>query len=207
MVDEGYIKYKAIWEESPALPAEQIKTLNAYRQRLYALQLIGAYPDGIGYGNISCRASGTAVALGQFIISGSKTGNLPALDERHYALVTKVLPRKNQLYCQGPLLASSESMSHAAIYQACPEVQAVIHVHHLEMWQRLLHQVPTTNADAEYGSPEMVDAIVDLLQQTELRQGRIFVMKGHREGIFTFGESLEAAFALLLSHYKSNDKR
>ncbi|NBC09484.1 MAG: class II aldolase/adducin family protein [Bacteroidetes bacterium] len=196
-MDEGYIKFDAHWVRKPPLPAAQTAQLNAFRQKLYEQGLIGAYPEGIGFGNIS-RRQGRGH---QFIISGSKTGNVPALDERHYALVTEVDAAHNRLRCEGPIIASSESMSHAVIYEECPEVQAVLHVHHLQMWQRLLHRVPTTAADAPYGSPEMVESIRQLLRETALRQQRIFVMEGHREGVFVFGESLEAAYGCLMHWY------
>ena len=194
MTDEGYIKSQADWKTAPPLPAADLREINRYRQRLYGRGLIGAYPNGIGYGNISGRYS----KGGLFIISGSKTGNLESLDERHYALVSEVRPRDNYLRCEGPVIASSESMSHAAIYDYCPEVQAVIHIHHLEMWQRLMHRVPTTDASAPYGSPEMVDSIRQLLRDTKLREQRVFVMEGHEEGVFTFGESFAAAERVLI---------
>lgn len=197
MIDEGYIKFQPHWTEAPPLPLSAISELNRYRQQLYDHKLIGAYPEGIGYGNISCRDS----KAGQFIISGTATGNFPTLDERHYALVTRVEAEHNQLWCEGPILASSEAMSHAAIYNHCPEVGAVLHVHHLGLWKRLLHQVPTTNASAPYGSPEMVESITKLLADTPLRQTHLFVMEGHREGIFAFGEDLAAATEALLQYY------
>jgi len=198
MIDEGYIKFDAQWTRKPPLPVRQIAHLNAFRQKLYEQRLIGAYPEGIGFGNISCRWEDSD----QFIISGSKTGNFPTLDEQHYAMVTEVDASKNWLSCEGPIIASSESMSHAVIYEECPEVQAVIHVHHLQMWQGLLHQVPTTAAAAPYGSPEMVESIRQLLRETALRKQRIFVMEGHREGVFVFGESLEAAYDCLMHRHR-----
>lgn len=198
MLDEGYIKFDASWEKAPPFPGEQIASLNDCRQRLYELGLIGAYDNGIGYGNISCRHGQSS----QFFISGSKTGNLPQLDARHYALVTKVLPQENRLHCRGPVIASSESMSHAVIYQECPEVNAVVHIHHLGMWQRLMHQVPTTDAAAPYGSPAMVESIRSLLKETDLRHSRIFVMQGHEEGVFTFGKTLESATQVLMRYFQ-----
>lgn len=198
MIDEGYIKFDAHWAHKPALPVEWVEPLNAFRQKLYEQGLIGAYPNGIGFGNISCRCGQSD----QFIISGSKTGNLSLLDERHYALVTEVEADKNRLKCEGPIVASSESMSHAVIYEECPEAQAVIHIHNLGMWQRLMHKVPTTAADAPYGSPEMVKSIRQLLHRTDLRRQRIFVMEGHEEGVFTFGDSLGAAHEVLMDWFE-----
>lgn len=197
MIDEGYVKFQAHWEESAPLAALHIQELNAYRQKLYDLELIGAYANEIGYGNISKKYN----TKGHFIVSGTATGNLSKLNTAHYALVTKVEPEHNKLWCEGPIMASSESMSHAAIYEYCPEVSAVVHVHHLELWKKLMHQVPTTDASAPYGSPEMVESIIHLLNQTNLREEKIFVMEGHEEGIFTFGESLEEATQVLLKYF------
>lgn len=197
MIDEGYVKFQAQWNESAPLATTHIQELNVYRQQLYDLGLIGAYANGIGYGNISKKHN----AKGHFIISGTATGNLNKLNTLHYALVTKVASEHNKLWCEGPIMASSESMSHAAIYEHCPEILAVVHVHHLALWKKLMHQVPTTDASAPYGSPEMVKSIVHLLNQTNLREEKIFVMEGHEEGIFTFGESLEQATEILLKYF------
>lgn len=194
--DEGYIKFKADWEQAPPLPGTALAELNGWRDKMYDLGLIGAYENGIGFGNISCRWKNSA----QFIISGSATGNFKKLTAQHYALVTAVDIDQNRLVCKGPVIASSESMSHAMVYQALPEVQGVIHVHHLELWEKLLHQVPTTAPDATYGSPEMAYSILQLIEETDLREQRIFVMEGHREGVFAFGESLKAA-AEVLYHF------
>jgi ribulose-5-phosphate 4-epimerase/fuculose-1-phosphate aldolase len=189
MMDEGYIKFNAQWKKGAALPSPFLQALLQTRQELYDLKLIGAYENGIGYGNISRRWN----EAGQFVISGSATGNLEQLTEAHFTLVTKVDIEHNTLWCKGPIIASSESMSHAVIYRECPWVNAVIHVHHLGMWERLLHQVPTTDASATYGSPEMAYSIIDLLQNTDLPDKKIFAMEGHREGVFVFGEDMEEA--------------
>jgi len=198
IMDEGYIKFDAQWKKAPPLPGEAIAGLNAYRQRLYELKLIGAYGNGIGYGNISRRYG----AGGQFIISGSATGNFPVLSAGHYALVTKVEAMQNRLWCEGPVVASSESMSHAAVYEECPWVNGVIHVHNPGLWKALLHKVPTTDKSAPYGSPEMVAAILQLLRKTKLKELKIFVMEGHEEGIFSFGRSLGEAFEVLMGYYQ-----
>lgn len=195
--DEGYIKYQAEWTKTAPLPWKELLELDGCRDVLYQSGLIGAYPDGIGFGNVSCRRGNGD----QFIITGSATGNLSRLDPSHYTLVTSVDIDRNTLQCRGPILASSESMSHAVIYRECPEVQGVIHVHHLDLWEKLLRRVPTTDASATYGSPEMAYSIIDLLQNTNLRESQLFVMEGHREGIFAFGNSLEAATDVIMGAF------
>ena len=198
-MDEGYIKFETYWKKASPLPKVEIAGLNAYRQRLYEVGLIGAYDNGIGYGNISRRYG----AEEQFIISGSATGNFPMLTAEHFTLVTKVEARQNRLWCEGPVVASSESMSHAAVYQEGPWVNGVIHVHHPGLWKALLHKVPTTDKSAPYGSPEMVASIIHLMRETRLEEQKIFVMEGHEEGIFTFGHSLEEAFEVLMLYYRA----
>ena len=198
MIDEGYIKFNPHWVKSPSFSYDGLTALMEARQKLYRKNLIGAYPSGIGFGNISVR-NPLAVHSNAFFISGSATGHIPQLTKAHFSLVTKVDIEQNILYCEGPVIASSESMSHAVIYRECPEVQAVVHVHHLEMWRQLLHKVPTTDAAATYGTPEMAWSIVDLLKKTDLRDTKLFVMQGHEEGVFAFGNSLEEAVEVILS--------
>ena len=193
-MDEGYIKFRADWHRQAAWPASAIAALNLWRDRLYGLGLLGAYPNGIGFGNISQRWN----AAGQFIISGSTTGNHAVLGPEHYTLVTGVELDKNLLHCTGPIIASSESMSHAALYLECPWVNAVFHVHHQQMWEKLLHKVPTTAVGVTYGTPEMAYSIMQLLQETDLPERRIFVMEGHPEGIFSFGRTLDEAGEVLI---------
>lgn len=173
-----------------------MQELLVWRARLYELGLIGAYDNGIGFGNISQRwGSGD-----QFVISGSVTGLIRELGPEHFTLVTRVDINASKLWCQEPVIASSESMSHAVIYRECPEGGGVIHVHNLALWEKLLNQAPTTDQMATYGSPEMAYSIMQLLHQTRLREQRIFVKEGHPEGIFAFGNTLDQAGAVLLGY-------
>ena len=55
ITEEGYIKFKIDFKKSAPLPAFKVKILNEYRQKLYNIRLIGAYPNKVGYGNISIK--------------------------------------------------------------------------------------------------------------------------------------------------------
>ncbi len=198
-MDEGYIKFNAQWKKAPPLPEEQLREISRWRDEMYRHRLIGVYGNGIGYGNISNRFD----AAGRFIITGSATGHLPTLSSGHFTTVTGFDVEKNTLSCWGPIVASSESMSHAVIYRECPEVNGVIHVHHEKLWEFLLHKVPATDATATYGSPEMASSIIRLLKETDLRQQKIFVMEGHPEGVFSFGENLEEAAEIIFLKIKN----
>ncbi len=193
-MDEGYIKFNSDWKKTPPLPFSKINNLNNWRQQLYDVKLVGAYPNGIGYGNVSQRAD-----KNNFFISGSKTGNYKQLNEAHYAKVIDFDLQKNWVKCTGATIASSESMSHAVIYQQYTHVNAIFHVHHLELWKKLLWKIPTTPKSAPYGSPEIANEILQLFKTTDVLKQKIFAMAGHEEGLFAFGETLDEAGNVLLS--------
>ncbi|MDJ0531326.1 MAG: class II aldolase/adducin family protein [Xenococcaceae cyanobacterium MO_207.B15] len=195
MIDEGYIKYQCYWTNQPSVSSEEIKQLNFWRERLYKLGLIGIYPNGVGFGNISIRHNNT------IIISGTQTGGISNLTTQHYTRVTDFDWEKNTVTCVGEIQASSETLTHGAIYTADPEVNGVIHVHHLPLWQKLMDKVPTTNRNCAYGTPEMAREIIRLCQETESKNQQIIVMSGHKEGIITFGKDLEEAGKILLDFY------
>jgi hypothetical protein len=197
---EGYIKFLIKWEKTaPVITTGELEKLNTWRDILYNLGMIGADHEGIGFGNISIRKEGSK----HFYISGSATGILKNLNQDHYCLVTGFNFDENSLECTGPIKASAESMSHAAIYSEFPGAGAVIHIHQNLFWNRLLYRVPTTRKDAEYGTPEMAREIIRLLREPGTLEGRIIVMGGHPDGIIIFGKDLDDAGAYTLSYYNT----
>ena len=185
---EGTIKFNCKWEkgELPILK-ETFTRIESARAWIYSLGMIGipSTRDGIGYGNISVRGDDA----GTFIISGTATGGLRDLKQSDYALVTGYNISENTIECTGLTQASSESLTHAAIYQSCPEVNAVIHGHCLWLWKKLLNDYPTTSAEIEYGTPEMAYAVGKLASEINYEEEKIIVMGGHREGILVFDSS------------------
>ena len=125
MIDEGYIKYHCQWIEESPQPLENLADLNQWRDQCYQLGLIGQYENGIGFGNLSIRQGKS----NNFIISGTQTGGLSQLTEQHYTVVTDYNWSQNTVICQGPIKASSEALTHAAIYEANPQINGVIHIH------------------------------------------------------------------------------
>ena len=198
MVEEGYVKFNCEWAKEKPLPLKKLKEINEWRDKLFKLGLIGAYPNGVGFGNISIRQGNSM----HFIISGTATGNIANLNEQHYTTVTAFDFERNWLRCSGPIEASSESLTHAAIYQCDKSVNAVIHVHNLALWKKLLERVPTTRKEVEYGTPEMAKEIIRLFKETDVREKKILVMAGHREGVISFGKNLEEAGTILLKYFK-----
>ena len=193
---DGYLKFDChLTTEKMVIPSDLFGPLNHWREELWDQCLIGAYPDGIGYGNISIRLPNTD----QFYISGSATGGIPELDQIHYPLVERCNPLLNAIWCRGLIKASAESMSHAAIYAASKEVGAVIHIHNLELWEKYLDVRPTTSKKIEYGTPEMAFEISKIMTQQETLDKKVFVMGGHKEGIIAFGRTMEEAASTILS--------
>lgn len=184
--DEGYIKFKYDWIPA-AIPNIDLTELIYWRQKLYDAKLIGAYTDGIGYGNISIRYKEN-----QFIISGSATGNLGIIDASHFSFVDDFDLEKNWLSCIGNVPASSESLSHAAIYKTMPKANAIVHIHHNELWNKYLDNFPTSSKTAAFGTPAMAFSLIDILEKEKTKTG-IIVMGGHQEGILIFDSSLAQA--------------
>jgi L-ribulose-5-phosphate 4-epimerase len=199
MIDEGYIKYQCHWSQIDAIAESDIGDLNLWRKQLYQLGLIGEYDNGIGFGNLSIRLPQS----NQLIISGTQTGGMPDLTGQHYTKVIDYDWQQNYVTCQGLIKASSETLTHAAIYHALAEINAVVHVHHQLLWSKLLGRVPTTNPDCAYGTPEMAEEIIRLCQQPVTQQAKIIAMSGHESGILTFGADLKQASETLLQHFST----
>ncbi len=197
MTDEGYIKYRCHWKKNKTIATADIIQLNQWRQRLYQLGLIGEYDNGVGFGNLSVRIANT----NNLIISGTQTGGIAELTAEHYTKVVDFDWYKNYVACEGAIKASSETLTHAAIYVALSNINAVIHVHNAQLWRKLLHEVPTTDPTCAYGTPEMAVELIELCRQPETQKQKIVIMSGHEEGILTFGNSLTEAGNVLLKFF------
>ncbi len=196
-MNEGYVKFRCNWEQEEILvPNEILLSLARERSSLYQLGLIGMYDDGIGFGNISVRTEGNS-----FLITGSATGQFAALDSSHYAVVSAYSFAMNSISCKGMTKASAESLTHAAVYEVVPEAGAVVHVHCLWLWEKLLNNYPTTSGEIEYGTPEMAMAVKSFAAEIKDNEEKIIIMGGHREGILAFGQNLEEAAAQIIKIY------
>lgn len=199
---EGYYKFTPRFVEAVEFDEECLADLNRWRARLFDLKLVGMYQKGelkgVGYGNISVRSPSG------FVITATRTGGLATLAPEHFTEIVQVDLARNAVdfRATGPATTpSSECMTHAMFYQADPAVGAVIHVHHLEFWKRLLNQVPTTAPDVEYGTPAMANEILRLYHGTDLPRRKLAAMAGHEEGVISFGRDLDEAGSVLLDAF------
>jgi len=193
MRDEGVTKYNCRFRQTHAPGHPALAGLISCRDRLFSRGLIGVYPDGIGYGNVSVRPPGWR----QFLITGTQTGHKPALAAADVALVTDYDIAANMVECEGLIAASSESMTHAAVYELSRDIGAVIHVHHRGLWQHAAGRVPTTGSAVAYGTPAMAYEMQRLRDTADLLQRCLLVMAGHEEGVIAFGPSLDEAEQIL----------
>ena len=199
-MDDGVVKFSSERVAGPVPVSAALRQLNAARTRLFELGLIGAYPNGIGYGNLSLREAGT-----QFVISASATGADHTLRKDQFCLVEAFSIERNAVRSRGALPASSESMTHGAIYLANPAVQCVIHVHSLALFDALLAQGALhTAADIAYGTPAMAQAVMRLVQ-TQPVLPVLFVMAGHAEGVVAYGADIASVTALLVETMKRTE--
>lgn len=193
MKETGVIKFNCHWTKASPLPYAEIAELNEWRDKMYARRFIGLNEDNIGYGNISMRSSAK-----QFIISGSATGHLENLTNEHYTQVVDYNLEANWVSCQGPIVASSESLTHAALYECDESIKAVIHIHDNTLWKKLLTKIPTTLATVEYGTPAMALEVKRLFRESKLKSIKLLAMAGHQDGLIAFGANLKEAGNLLL---------
>jgi ribulose-5-phosphate 4-epimerase/fuculose-1-phosphate aldolase len=184
-------------------PAEEPpfwQELNEARTRLYDLGLIGALPGGVGFGNVSIRVQG-----GEFLISGTATGGRRVLTPRDYCMVKSFNLEENRVRTSGPVRASSESMSHGAVYRSRPSVMSVIHVHSRKIFDAMLRDGGlATPPKAAYGTPELALAIASLARAREAGGGAdnaVMVLAGHDEGVLSYGTSVQEALDLILGLY------
>jgi ribulose-5-phosphate 4-epimerase/fuculose-1-phosphate aldolase len=155
---------------------------------------MGVDSNGVGFGNVSVRDG----ISGNFYITGSATGGLPELTPTDCVRVVAYDFVRNWLRYEGTAMPSSESLTHAAIYESDSSTSAVIHCHDSDLWATLLHRAQTTSKSVAYGTPEMAYEIMRLFKVNDARSRKIFVMAGHEGGIVTFGKNLEDAFDVLM---------
>ena len=192
MID-GIIKYRIEHETTDTPLFSDYEKLEALRKRLFTLGLIGE-KDSIGYGNLSIRYEGRKA----FFITATQTGKMPALTPDYYSFVEAYDFTTFKVISQGRHAPSSEALSHAMIYATDERITTVIHVHSLTLW-KFMKSKKHLATTAEYGTAKMAQEIAALYETLDPITHNAFVMKGHEEGIITFGRSVEEAELALYS--------
>ncbi len=193
---EGVIKFNTSGHrEVDPFSWHLLAELESFRKKLNLKNLIGHDPVlNVGFGNISKREAGNT-----FFITGSQTGKLHDLNGSHYVKILEVDLDQMGLRSEGPILPSSESISHGVIYHSNANVGAVIHIHNHSLWlasQSEEHEVDLmfTTREAEYGSQLLAEELKNL---SAAKDEGIISMLGHQDGLIFFGRNLERSYELL----------
>ncbi len=174
---------------------EKIEKLKLVRNKLHEMNLVGVLENGIAFGNLSVRLGNDERNI--FLITGSATGGKAQLNLEDFALVDSFSIDRNFITSLGQVHASSESLTHAAIYQANKEVMAVIHVHNKIMFDSLTDgNIHSISKDIPYGSPQLAYALGDRASQSS---SGIVATKGHEDGVFAWGLEIGDVLDLLLT--------
>ena len=202
--DEGVIKYdQSKFVFIPPLPQSEYAAVERYRKICNRLNLIGAYPDGLGFGNISQLKDYSMFyrsSKPQFIITGTQTGEMADLTGEHYTRIVDFDLDEFYVTGQGVVRASSETVTHGSIYQMNPNIRAIIHFHHPLLWKHMKEaNYDSTGKWVLYGTQEMAVAVKDCVG--DKTQG-LFVMRGHEDGGVAYGPSLNAAMNIIAGAYK-----
>jgi len=203
-IDDGVIKYdRSNFTQCEALNYSEYAILENWRSLLFKLNLIGEYPEEqVGFGNMSESQNysdfsdfkGT-----QFVITGTQTGKHSKLNGEHYTRVLGYDITHQKIHVHGPIEASSEALTHAAIYEANPKIKAVFHIHSKEIWNgMIIDNLPATREEIPYGTLEMANAVKDLINGSS---SGIICMKGHEDGVIAYAENAERAGELILELY------
>ncbi len=203
MQAEGVIKFDLQFTRADPSVTD-LDELNRWRSILWNLKLIGQDPGrygGYGFGNVSQRIEPFYAARGNraFVISGTQTGKLELLENKHYATVSAWDATRNRVIASGLVKPSSESLTHAAIYDSNDALRVILHVHSPEIWNSAADKgIASTDPSVEYGTPAMAEEVRRLFKTTDACQAGIFAMGGHEDGVVSFGTGVEQAGQVLL---------
>ena len=207
MSHEGVIQFEAEHEQRELEPrrfGELVCELIAWREIMALTGLVGQEPglyEGAVYGNVSARSGPRSAARGRrsFLISGSQPSGKRCIGLSDFAVVDEYDYRANRVRSHGCVMPSSESMTHAAAYDASPLVRSVLHAHSPVLWRRRRSLgLPETDPSVPYGTPEMALEVGRLYRETVLPERQIFAMGGHEDGIVAIGRNAEDTGGVLL---------
>lgn len=205
VIDDGVIKYdRSNFSQCGAIPALEFEKLEYWRKKLYQMNLIGEYPEAqIGFGNMSMVCDYKEFhnsSLPQFIITGTQTGKYADLSGDHYTRVLDYDIDRLKIKMMGPIEASSEALTHAAIYAANSNIKAVFHIHSNPIWTKMIDEcADSTCASIPYGTVEMAHATQKCIKG---KNSGVFCMKGHEDGIVIYAPTLEEAGRLTTDLYE-----
>jgi L-ribulose-5-phosphate 4-epimerase len=181
-----------------------------WRATLKAMNWVGQCNqryDGLGYGNISLRIGQRTSLRGsrQFLITGSQTGELDALTTTDLAWVTGYSITDNRIEHAPLATPSSESLTHAAVYDGNAALRACMHIHCPIIWnQRHRLDHPRIPSSVGYGTIEMAERVRSICGLLDPESPRLIIMDGHRDGVICASKTPGDAFMTLVRAYQTS---
>ena len=188
---EGVIKFSCFHTFlEDELPASLLHLLPIWHQ-MKANHWIGVDEHNIGYGNASiCDIQEDST----FWISGTQCTLITEMTAKYFCHINRFSLETNSVWSEGFLKPSSETMSHAAIYAANPQVRCVLHIHDSGLWNAFVNKLPTTPLEFAYGTVAISKSVSSLVESDFLLPHGVVIMGGHPDGLLAFGNSPEEAF-------------
>ena len=146
-----YVKFTYQRARPDIAPFDALAELNACRRKLLEQRLIGR---GLKRRRVR-QLERPRHRKQEFLHHRFSDGGLPELTPTDCVRVVAYDFARNWLRYEGAAIPSSESLTHAAIYESDPSASAVIHCHDSVLWATLLDRVPTTSNEVSYGTLEM----------------------------------------------------
>ncbi len=205
VIDDGVIKYdRSNFSQTDPIDLVEYCDLEKWRKNLFELNLIGEYKEqAVGFGNLSQVYNYQNYHYSpypQFVITGTQTGKYPVLDGRHYTRVLDYEISKLKIKMMGVIEASSEALTHAAIYASNNKIKVVFHIHSNQIWQGMIDDCADFTAhDIPYGTIEMARATQDCILN---KSAGAFCMHGHEDGIVAYGRDLDEVGKIILNLYE-----
>ncbi len=168
----------------------QLESLFKIRKKLFSKKMIGVDNFGVGYGNISIRIDFSD----HFLITGTQTSSMPIITKDEMVLVRGYDPKKFTIDSCGQIKPSSESSTHATLYQMDKKIISIIHIHNFSLWKNMIEQNFHVSGDLEYGTKELSNNIREIFSIINNSPQKIFPMKGHEGGVISYGQSIEEAY-------------
>jgi hypothetical protein len=161
--------------------------------------------EGLGYGNLSARVGPFGdVGRGRrrFLVTGTQTGGRRQVTLTDFALVESWDLGRNRVVSSGGLEPSSESLTHAAIYDVAPAARAVFHVHAPEIWRAAASLgLPVSRPEAQNGTAAMALEAQRLHRESTFASMGILAMGGHEDGVLAVGRAPAEAGEILVRHF------
>ena len=212
MPDEGVIRFSYELIERHGLPSRWLGELQRWRRELFSRDSIGGDLTryGASYGNVSVRIDDAPTTPGHraFLVSCTQTGGLIEPGPECYCVVRRYSHIRNHVVAEGTCPPSSESLTHAAMYDASDHIRAIVHGHDPNLWRWLQQRgAPATPQDVDYGTVAMAAAASRTIALASVRPWSfpgILSMNGHLDGVIAWGTTPEQATTRYLNAWNAS---